>query len=183
MAMALGSSVALPESVFAKMGEAFNPADLTFFSNAQRAQVAELAEAIIPKADTPGAIKAGVPGWIEVIVKDCFTPLNQTVITDGLAEITMRCAKEHGKSIAELEPAAQVAFLTMVDNETKAAKLTLIEEGRKVPNTFLEQFKELTKFCYVNSEIGATQAIDYQLVPGKWIPDMKLEPGMKAYAM
>ncbi len=183
MAMTLGSSVALPESVFAKMGEAFNPADLTFFSNAQRAQVAALAEAIIPKTDTPGAIEAGVPGWIEVIVKDCFTPLNQTVITDGLADITMRCAKEHGKSIAELEPAAQVAFLTMVNNETKAAKLAAINEGRKVPNTFLEQFKELTKFCYVNSEIGATQAFDYQLVPGKWIPDMKLEPGMKAYAM
>jgi len=183
MAMALGSSVALPESVFAKMGEAFNPADLTFFSIAQRAQVAALAEAIIPKTDTPGAIEAGVPGWIEVIVKDCFTPLNQTVITDGLAEITMRCAKEHGKSIAELEPAAQVAFLTMVDSETKAAKLALIEEGREVSNTFLEQFKELTKFCYVNSEVGATQAFDYQLVPGKWIPDMKLEPGMKAYAM
>ena len=183
MAMTLGSSIALPESVFAKMGEAFNPADLTYFSDSQRQQVAALSEAIIPKTDTPGAIEAGVPGWIEVIVKDCLTPENQLVITDGLAEITMRCAKENGKPIAELDPADQVAFLTKVDNETKAAKNAQIQAGKRVPDTFLEQFKELTKFCYVNSEVGATQAFDYMLVPGKWIPDMKLEPGMKAYSM
>ncbi len=131
MAMTIGGSIALPESVFAKMGEAFNPADLTFFSDAQRAQVAMLAEAIIPETDTPGAIAAGVPGWIEVIVKDCYLPADQKIITEGLAEITMRCAKENGKSIGEMEPAAQVAFLTKVDNETKAAKRALAEQGQR----------------------------------------------------
>lgn len=183
MAMSLGSSVALPESVFAKMGEPFDARELNFFSDAQRAQVAMLAEAIIPETDTPGAIGAGVPGWIEVIVKDCYSPADQKQITDGLAEFTMRCAKENGKSIAALEPAAQVAFLTKVDKETKDAKWAQRNAGNNVPDTFLERFKELTKFCYVNSEVGATQAFDFQLVPGKWVPDMPLEPGMKAYSM
>lgn len=183
MAMAVGGSVALPKTVFARMGEALNPADLTFFSEAQKRQVAALAEAIIPETDTPGAIGAGVPDWIEVIVKDCFFPENQEIITKGLAEITLRCAKDKGQSIDKLSAAEQVAFLTDYDNETKAAKRKLESEGKPQHNTFLEQFKELTKFCYVNSEIGATQAFDYHLVPGKWIPDMPLEPGMKAYAM
>lgn len=48
MAMAVGGSVALPKSAFARIGEEFNPADLTFFRPAQREQVAILAEAIIP---------------------------------------------------------------------------------------------------------------------------------------
>ena len=183
MAMAVGSSVAVPNGAFAKMGEAFNPADLTFFRPAQRAQVAMLAEAIIPETDTPGAIEAGVPGWIEVIVKDCYTPDDQKIMRDGLAAIMLRCATDHGKSIAELTPEEQVAFLTAYDNETKAARWALEREGKPQPDTFLQQFKELTKFCYVNSEIGATQAFDYQLVPGRWVPDMPLVPGMKAYSM
>jgi len=173
MAMAVGGSVALPESVFARIGEAFNPADLTFFRLAQREQVAMLAEAIIPETDTPGAIAAGVPGWIEVIVKDCLAPEDQVIITEGLAEIMLRCAKDHGKSIDKLSADEQVAFLTAYDKETQ-------EPGNK---SFLRQFKELTKFCYVNSEVGATQAFDYQLVPGKWVADMPLEPGMKPSPM
>jgi hypothetical protein len=177
MAMAMGGSVALPESAFARMGVAFNPADLTFFRPAQRAQVAMLAEAIIPETDTPGAIAAGVPGWIEVIVKDCLAPEDQAIITEGLAAIMLRCAKEHGKGLDKLSADEQVAFLTAYHKETLAAWQ---KEGR-AGKTFLQQFKELAKFCYVNSEVGATQAFNFQLVPGKWVPDMAIEPGMKAY--
>jgi hypothetical protein len=175
MAMTVGGSVALPESVFARIGESFNPADLTFFRPAQREQVAMLAEAIIPETDTPGAIAAGVPGWIEIIVKDCLAPEDQVIITEGLAAIMLRCAKDHGKSIAKLSADEQVAFLTPYDKETRSAP------GER--QSFLQQFKELTKFCYVNSEVGATQAFDYQLVPGKWVADMPLEPGMKPSPM
>lgn len=183
MAMTLGSGVALPESAFARIGEALNPTDLTFFSTAQRAQVAMLAEAIIPETDTPGAIAAGVPDWIEVIVKDCFLPEDQDLITNGLAEITKRCATDNGTSIDKLPAEKQVAFLTAYDLETKEAKKLGAKGGKPKGETFLQKFKELTKFCYVNSEVGATKAFDYQLVPGKWIPDMPLEPGMKPYAM
>lgn len=183
MAMALGGGVALPQSAFARIGEAFNEADLTFFRPAQREQVAMLAEAIIPKTDTPGAIDAGVPGWIEVIVKDCFDSADQEIITEGLATIMLRCAKDHGKGLDKLTADEQVVFLTAYDEETRSGREEVQRQGKQQRQTFLQQFKELTKFCYVNSEIGATQAFDFQLVPGKWVPDMPLGPGMKAYSM
>lgn len=179
----MGGGVALPESAFARMGEAFNEADLDFFRPAQRVQVAMLAEAIIPETDTPGAIAAGVPGWIEVIVKDCLEPEDQEVITAGLAAIMQSCAERHAKGFDKLTAEEQVAFLTAYDKETGAALRKLDAEDKPQRKSFLQQFKELTKFCYVNSEVGATQAFDYQLVPGKWVPDMPLEPGMKAYSM
>ena len=183
MAMTLGGSVALPESVFAKMGEPFDPMELTFFSVGQRAQVAVLAEAIIPKTDTPGAIEAGVPGWIEVIVRDCFEEKDQQVITEGLAAIMMRCVKECGVGLGELAAEKQVEFLTRYDGETREARWRLEGEGKVQRVPFLEQFKELTKFCYASSEVGATQAFDFFLVPGQWIPDKPLVAGMKAYAL
>ncbi len=141
-----------------------------------------LAEAIIPKTDTPGAIDAGVPGWIEVIVKDCLEPVDQKIITEGLAAIMMRCAKDHGKSLDQLSPEEQVTFLTIYDKEEKekqSPNRTKVDPKK----TFLQQFKELTKFCYVNSEVGATQAFNFLLVPAQWVPDMPLEPGMKAYSI
>ena len=51
MAMTLGSSIALPESVFARLAEPVDPASLKFFSPAQRTLVAAIAETIIPKTE------------------------------------------------------------------------------------------------------------------------------------
>jgi hypothetical protein len=87
------------------------------------------------------------------------------------------------KGLDKLSGADQLAFLTLYHNETTAARNELIKIGSQPRKTFLQQFKELTKFCYVIFEVGATEAFNYQLVPGKWVPDMPLEPGMKAYSM
>lgn len=183
MAASLGGSIALPDSAFAKMGEPFDPAELTFFRPGQRAQVAMIAEAIIPRTDTPGAIDAGVPGWIEVIVKDCLEEGDQKVIVEGLSDLMRRCQNQHGKDIGQLSGEEQVKFLNKMNNETIAQKRKAQKEGKNPPRTFLEQFKDLTKFCYCSSELGATEALELTFVPGKWIASMPLKPGQKAWAM
>ena len=183
MAASIGGSVALPESAFAKMGEPFDPSELTFFRPGQRAQVAMIAEAIIPKTDTPGAIDAGVPGWIEVIVKDCLDPEDQQIILDGLSDLMRRCQKQHGKDIGQLSGDEQVAFLTKMNQETQTEKRNAQKAGKNPRRTFLDQFKELTKFCYASSEVGATEAFEFVFVPGQWIASKPLEPGQKVWAM
>lgn len=171
MAMTLGGSLALPESVFAKMGDPFDPAELTFFTPDERALCAAFAEAIIPETDTPGAMAAGVPGWIEVIVKDCFTKNDGMAIKEGLIAIEKACMENNGEGIATLSGGKQVAFLNEYNSRGGAEK------------AFLQQFKELVKFTFVNSEVGATQAFQFDLVPGKWVASMPLESGQKAYSM
>ena len=183
MAASVGATMAVPESAFARLGDPFDPSELNFFRPSQRAQVAMIAEAIIPKTDTPGAIEAGVPGWIEVIVKDCYEPADQEVIVNGLADLMRRCQEAHGKDISQLSGEEQVAFLTKMHNDTLAEKRKAQKAGIPQRKTFLEQFKDLTKLCFVGSEVGATQAFDYMLVPGKWVASMPLEPGQKVWAM
>lgn len=168
MAMALGGAVGVPESAFARMADPIAPEDLDFFTDEERRMVIELAEAIIPKTDTPGAAEAGVGPWIEVIVKDCYKPGEQKMIREGLPALFERCEADHGKSLGELPAETQVAFLTAYDRELKEAD-----------QPFLQQFKELTKFTYVNSEVGATSAFDFVMTPGKWVASMPLEPDMK----
>jgi hypothetical protein len=183
MSVSLGGSLALPDSVFARLERPFDENDLKFFRPRERAQVAMIAEAIIPRTDTPGAIDAGVPGWIEIIVQDCLPPEDQKVIIDGLADLMRRCQEDHGTDIGSLAPEKQVAFLTKRHQESLAEKKEARKAGKKPRRTFLEQFKDLTKFCYASSEVGATEAFDFVYVPGQWIPSMPLKEGQKAWAL
>jgi hypothetical protein len=175
MALSLGSSLALPESVFGQMAEPLDAAKLKFFNETQRKLVAVLAETIIPETDTPGAIQAGVPGWIELLVQDCFEKADQKVILDGLAMLEERSSEAFKKPFGDLTTAEKIQLLTTLEQEA-------IKSGKR-QETFIGKFKELTKFTYASSEIGATKAFEYTLVPGRWEPAMDLKPGQKVYAM
>lgn len=174
MALTLGSSIALPESVFAQLAEPLDPAKLKFFTPAQRELVAAITETIIPKTDTPGAIDAGVPGWIELLVQDCLGPADQRVIRAGLGTVEEQSNTKFGKSYGALTVDEQIQLLTAMENEAKQAGDS---------QAFILRFKELTKFTYVNSEVGATEAFEFIFVPGRWDAAADLKPGQKAYSM
>ncbi|MFZ1790646.1 MAG: gluconate 2-dehydrogenase subunit 3 family protein, partial [Saprospiraceae bacterium] len=46
-------------------------------SSSDQNLLAELAEVIIPKTNTPGAKEAGVGPFIELMLKDCYSPIQQ----------------------------------------------------------------------------------------------------------
>ncbi len=172
MALTFGASVALPESAFAKLGEPLDASTLKFFTPDQRALVAAISDTIIPKTDTPGALDAGVPQWLELIVQDCLEPADQKIITDGLADVEKKATADFQKSYAKLSTEEQIKLLTALEQESK-------KSGNI--KAFIRQFKELVKFTYVNSEVGGTQALEWILVPARWEPAMELKPGMKVY--
>ena len=174
MALTLGSSIALPESVFAQIAEPLDLAKLKFFSSKQRQLVAVLAETIIPKTDTPGAIEAGVPGWIELLVQDCFEPADQQIILAGLQEVEVLANSQFHHPYAELAVAEQVQLLTEME------KKALLAADDKC---FIVKIKSLTKFTYVNSEVGGTQAFDFVLIPGRWDASVDIKPGQKTYTL
>ena len=174
MALTFGGSLALPESVFARLAQPLDPAALQFFSLAQRELVASIAETVIPKTDTPGATEAGVAGWIESLVQDCLEAPDQKIIVAGLAEVEKQAAGQFQKPYATLTVGEQIQLLTAMENSAKQAN------DKKA---FIRQFKELTKFTYVNSEVAGTQAFDFVLVPGRWDPAADLKPGQKAYSI
>jgi hypothetical protein len=174
MALTFGGSLALPESAFAKLAEPLDPSTLKFFTDPQRELVALLAETIIPKTDTPGAIDAGVPAWLELLAQDCLPEADQKILRDGLGSVETRSAAQFKNPFAQLSVAERIQLLTAMEQESKKAG---------DPKAFIRQFKELTKFCFVNSEIGATQAFEFNLIPGRWEPAADLKPGQKAYSI
>lgn len=133
-----------------------------YFTPEQAGVVNELAEVIIPKTDTPGAIDAGVPSFIEQVVKDCYTEEDQKLFADGLKAFDDQVRQEHGDGFVDLEPEQRTAFANKAFSE--ASKAT--KPGDKKP--FIMMMRELTLAGFFTSELGATQVLQYEAVPGAY---------------
>lgn len=138
----------------------------SFLNADQAAIVSEVAEIIIPKTDTPGAKDAGVPGFIDVIVKDCYKKEDQDNFLKGLADFDKGAKDAYGDAFLDLDPAQQTEYVTKVHADAVAASK---EEGYSdKPRLFLHTMKELTVVGFFTSEPGATQVLQYVAVPGAY---------------
>lgn len=131
-----------------------------FFTEGQGILISQVAEIIIPKTDTPGAIDVGVPGFIELIVKDVYTKAEQDVFMAELKAFDQQAMKTYGDPFIELETEDQTAFVTSL--HAKAIK----EQADEKP--FILKMKELTVAGFFTSEAGATQVLQYEAVPGAY---------------
>lgn len=170
------------------------------FSTDYKALVAEIAEVIIPKTDTPGAKEAGVGPFIETMLRDCYSEAQQKHFVAGLDALTAK-AKEAGGSYADLAADKKIAVLKALEADAKAetetnnkkaeAKVIDAETGLEkkstkkdeTPTPFFNLMKELTLFGYFTSEPGCKQALAYLPIPGRYEGCTTLEPGQKAWAL
>lgn len=116
-----------------------------------------LAEAIIPTTDTPGAIAAGVPQYIEMMMEH-FTPSDQVEVFRS--QLDWISSWLEGKGAARLEDVANEelnALLVALDDQAFGDG-TSNELPPGEPALFAI-LKPLTVAGYYTSEIGATQEL------------------------
>ena len=77
---------------------------------AQRAIIAEVAEIIIPRTDTPGAQDVAVPAFIESMLQDAFSSEDQQSFISGLKDFDAQAQRAHGKPFLKLSQPQRVAF-------------------------------------------------------------------------
>jgi len=136
------------------------------FTDTQKMIVAEVAEMIIPKTQTPGAKDVGVPAFIEMMLKDCYKEPEQKSFTEGLASLE------------------KVKFLSLNSDERKGVLKFLEQEAKKMTSKstpFWRLIKELTLLGYFTSEAGLKASFEYVQIPGK-LELIKLKPNQKSYA-
>ncbi|WP_372778264.1 gluconate 2-dehydrogenase subunit 3 family protein [Litorivivens sp.] len=135
----------------------------------QRATCSVLAEMIIPRTDTPGAIDAGVPHFIELMVSDWYTNTERTIFLEGLATLNSYCLKEHGSPFLTCSQEDQIAALTHMEVLASGykSKLSAMPFAKEVDEhvPFFGKLKELTVIGYYTSEVGAKQELIYQPMP------------------
>ena len=139
----------------------------------------EVAETIIPTTNTPGAKAAKVGAFMNVMVTDCYVKADQQIFIEGLTSIDATSKKQFGKGFMEITPEQRTEQLNALNKELKAYNEKKKEQD---PNHFFAMMKQLTLLGYFSSEIGATQALRYLAVPGKYEGCIPYNRGDRAWA-
>lgn len=154
---------------------------LTFFTAAQRAAVTAVAEQIIPVTDTPGAIAAGAPRFIELMVADWFNDSERAVFMDGLADLQHRANDD----FATLLATEQLQLLQQLEEEASdAAWYQLGNVTRLWDDTapFICQVKELTVLGFMLSDVASSQFLRVNPM-GSFEGDIPLASDEASYAV
>lgn len=148
-----------------------------------RALIAELAETIIPKTDTPGAKEAGVGDFIIKMIRDCTIRQSQNNFIDGLNHLADHTDKIYQKPFDRCSSEERVAILSYYENKGAAYSGMIGKVERKVVgDSFFTTLKKLTVLGYCSSEAGATMGLSYDYIPGSYIGKLPLRTAQKAWA-
>jgi hypothetical protein len=147
------------------------PPSVAVFTPAQRALVSALSERVIPTTDTPGAIAAEVPAFIEKLLADWAGPEDRVPILAGLDAIEARSRQDYRLPAAQATPEQQDALLTLAMNDQ-------LPSGK----LFFEAFRQLVITGYYTSEIGMTQEREYLPVPGEYNGEFLYSQVNKVYS-
>lgn len=149
------------------------------FTASQNRMVDIIAEIIIPATDTPGASAAQVNRFIDAMVGESYSPDDRDRFLQGLEDLDARCKDAYGAPFVDLDDAQQRALVGELDDETFGADA---DETDAESPPFFRMLKELVIVGYYTSEIGATQELKTNLVPGHYDGDVPYDEVGRAWA-
>jgi Gluconate 2-dehydrogenase subunit 3 len=173
----------------------FAPDDIAFLD--------EVGETILPAtASSPGAKEAKIGQFMKTIVNDCYEEKDQKIFVDGMGQLNEECKKKNSKDFVALTDAEKHDFLVALDKEAKdymkkkadfdkqqyekeaaeKAKGNTAYTKEEMPAHYFTMIKQLTLWGYFTSEPGATKALRYVAVPGKYDGCIPYKKGDKAWA-
>ena len=151
-----------------------------FFTTDEISFLDEVAETIIPKTNTPGAKEAQVGAFMDVMVRDCYTKDDQKIFKEGIDKIKKLSKERFNKKFIDLQLEQRTELLTAVDNEQKEYHKNKKDDQ---PNHYFRMMRELTLLGFFTSEPGATKALRYVAIPGKYEACISYTKGEKAWAL
>ena len=147
--------------------------------------VVAMIDQIIPATDTPGAKGARVNEFIDVIMTEWALPEERKIFMDGLAGIDKQSQSLYGKNFSEATAEQQAVQLRSIDDAVMTNRSVRPRHGNTVPKPdaqlegdFWEVFKRITIHGYYTSEIGFTQELKLEIIPGAQHGCNPLTPGL-----
>ncbi|MCA0377573.1 MAG: gluconate 2-dehydrogenase subunit 3 family protein [Gemmatimonadetes bacterium] len=135
-------------------GDTPQPAPLT---DAQRAIVRTVADAIIPRTDTPGANDVDVLAFVEVIVAGYYTDAERAQLRDGLDAMDVLARERTGQPLAGLTGAPLATVMNALDQP--ADRTTPAARG-------YSRLKGLVVHGYFTSARVQREVLKTQIMPG-----------------
>lgn len=145
--------------------------------------IAELAELIIPRTDTPGAKDAKVEVFIINIVKFCSDTRTQNNFVNGINDLENYVQERYGKHFLNCSKIEQMATLSHFEKKS-VYDYTILNKinNRFLGTPFFSELKSMTVEGYCTSMIGATQGLAYDYIPGNHVGCIPLTKNQKSWA-
>jgi hypothetical protein len=147
--------------------------ELRTLTTHQNAIVVAMIDLIIPGTDTPGAKAARVNEFMDVILTDWATAEESARFLAGLDDVDTQANALFGKSFLEASPAQQSGMLQALDDSVDwlhaPPRDPAVASGRdfsQLRGEFFRSFKLMTIHGYYTSEIGQTEELKREIIPG-----------------
>ena len=120
-----------------------------FFTDDELATITVLADIIIPKDEVSGsATEAGVPAFIEFIVKDM--PYHQTPMRGGLRWLDMQCMKRYEKGFKDCTAQQQIEMVDLIAYPERVKNKPELTQGV----AFFNKMRDLTVTGFYTTQMG-----------------------------
>ena len=140
----------------------------------------EIGETILPAtASSPGAREVSIGKFMQIMVTDCFNSDNQKIFLEGIIKLDDFSRTTYSKKFMSLSGAEKQDLLVAVDEE---AKKYGHNKPKNAPGHYFSLMKELTMKGYFTSEPGATKALRYVPIPGRYDGCVDYAKGDPAWA-
>lgn len=149
---------------------------------AQELLIAELADVIIPQTSTPGAKQALVHDYIISYMEDCSSMKEYNNFVKGLTELQENCVSDYSNNFENCTAIQKNKIIEALDNDSGSTGILSKISNKLQGRSFYDILKSLTIEGYCTSEMGATQHLVYQLIPGKYNAITQLGKNQKSWA-
>lgn len=140
----------------------------------------DVGETILPTtASSPGAKATKIGEFMEIMVKDCYSPADQKIFLEGMTSLENASKAKYDDNFVKIKPEERHQLLLGIDKEASTYNDGKAEEDS--PH-FYTMMKQLTLLGYFSSEIGSTKALAHVAVPGRYEACVPLKPGQKAWS-
>ena len=145
-----------------------------FLTDEEVPLVSSIADFILPKTDTPGALDVHVPEFIDLMMKDNYSEKEQATFHEGAAAFIIRVDDTYSSSFDKCTAEEKASIIQEVEQESFGK---LHESGEK---SFYLMVKELTILGFYTSDTVMQNMLDYHPIPTRYdgcipfLPDGKL---------
>lgn len=141
-----------------------------------------MADLLVPRTETPGALDVRVNEFIDLILSEWFDPPERDGFLAGLAEVDAISRRQFSNSFVELSGAQQSEILRLLGSELLRDLRSAADGPRGYrgstpePKSFYLTFRQLVLSAYFTSQPGATEQLHYQIIPATHNACAPLDP-------
>lgn len=138
------------------------------------ALLSSVCDTIMPKTDTPGALEAGVPKLVQIMLSEWASEERRAQIFAALDRIDSGAATSTGQGFVALPSEQRISFLARHDvdalraSQSSVALLPALPGDPIIHDPGYSKLKELIVILYYYSEAALTSELPYEHSPGAW---------------